>query len=410
MMRSLPLLLWLSVAWSAPSLQHACDEAEKAPTTVRVLTRQDEIIVGTLDIKELQVRTKYGSLRVPIEEIGRITFRPMLTRDEEREARAMIEELVEADGEVDENDTRAARRRLVELGSAVLEMLRDAQLEVEADSQETLTEVIQTILDETPERVLTSDVITTKRFTIHGDALIDGVGVRSAYGNLELSRAQIDRILLGNTSWRGETDRVLLIKTWADADGEYLNVRRCLESKTRLKMVEFTGSSATEFRRILKKHRLLVLPEFESGGSAPGQLAGQAASALGQFVRDGGVIISCGGTANMQFLSSGGLLACSGRANDGDATIRRRHPILRGLSGTIPKANATFPIFVQSGRKLTALATAPSGGVVVGVARIGEGAVVWCGWDFYEPKEPQQRVLSNAVRWGAGEFGDIESR
>ena len=78
---------------------------------------------------------------------------------------------------------------------------------------------------------------------------------------------------------------------------------------------------------------------------------------------------------------------------------------MRGVSGSIPYANATYPIHPQGRPKVQPLAVTAEGGVVVGIARIGKGAVIYCGWDFYNSTETHQRVLSNAVLRAAGRLG-----
>src|SRR5690606_23391825 len=78
-------------------------------------------------------------------------------------------------------------------------------------------------------------------------------------------------------------------------------------------------------------------------------------------------------------------------------SVVKKHPIVKGVSGTIPNANATIPINVHGGKMKTL--AGQDGAILVGVATIGSGVVVYCGWDYYVSEEAHQRVLGNAVDW-----------
>ncbi|MBN1420754.1 MAG: hypothetical protein JXP34_18430 [Planctomycetes bacterium] len=332
-----PLAFALALAATACRAVIAAEPADPpAPDEARILTHDGEVIIGRLALEEIPVRTEYGTLAIPIDEVGRIDVVPGAAGD---------------------------------AGAGLAE-----------------------------------DTVSAKRFTIRGRVLVDTFEIAGAYGVLRVERADIDRIYPRGGTYRPVWDKVLIVKSWTDVAGEFQNVLGILKKRTRLRFVEFSGASASDLRKALRGHGVLLVPELEQGGSAATQVAREAAPAIQRFVRDGGVIVCCGGNENARFLCEGGVLPCSGGETGGTAEPRGRHSILRGVKGTIPQADATFPISVES-RRMKTLAAAPGGKIIVGVAGLGQGAVVYCGWDFYASEEVHQKILENAVRWAAGQTG-----
>lgn len=328
----------LALAASAADPAGPEPEAEaqaEAPDAARILTREGDEILGRLTLSQISVRTEYGTLVIPIDEVSRIDFGP-------------------ATGDDDEDVS------------------------------------------------LAQDTVVAKRFTIVGRVLDEAFDIAGAYGVLRVARADVERVLPRGGAIQSAWDKVLIVKTWTDPSGEFLNVLTFLKQRTRLRFVEFSGTTAADLRKALRGHGVLLIPELEQGGSAAVQVAREAAPAIRRFVREGGVIVCCGGGENPQFLSESGVLACSGGASGGTAETRGSHPILRGVKGPIPQANATFAISAES-KRMKLLAASAEGGIIVGVARVGEGAVVYCGWDYFASEEAHQKILENAVRWAAGQ-------
>jgi hypothetical protein len=220
---------------------------------------------------------------------------------------------------------------------------------------------------------------------------------------LKVRRADLNRLSFSGASFRQEVDKVLMVKTWTDQDEEYVHTLDIIAKRARIRTAEFNGSSAQDVRRALGKYRVIVIPELEESGEETGQVAAEAGPALRKYVQEGGVIICCGGDANIQFLSQSGLVPCQGGSGDRAGTVAKKHPIVQGVSGAVPPANATFAISTTAGKKMLGLLVAQGGGIIVGVTRLGAGAVVYCGWDYYESQEPQQKILANAVRWAASQ-------
>ncbi len=401
-MNSLCSLLLVVLPAVIPSAPDGAGDATaaKEPEPVRVLTWHGDVIVGFIDVDAVRVATKYGVLTVPIAEVRSIELAARLSEEE----RAAIEDEIEALRNAEEPEARQrCRQAIVDAGSLALDVLREAAANAidgkDADElRQALGDLIETIIELEPEARTTHDTVVARRFTITGEVELDSVGMRSSYGALRLARRDVERITIGTGPGRGGSDRLLVIKTWTDVSGEYANVSEILRG-TRARLDEFESTSAPDFRRRLKRCGAVLLPEFESSNEQLSVLATECSRDLVRFVREGGVVISCGGTANLQFLSASRLLSCSGSSNSSTATVVKKHAIVRGVPSTIPYANATFPIRVQSAARMTALATAQDGGIVVGLSRLGEGAVVYCGWDYYASEEPHRRVLANAVRW-----------
>ncbi len=304
------------------------------PPSAQVFLRDGNFIRGTVSFESLRVRTAYGVLTVPSEDLLRVEFAPE-----------------------------------------------------PSDGRENLPE----------------DKVFARKFSIVGRAELDELEVSIPQGRLRVPRADLQRLVLQGGAGREPVARVLIVKTWTDPNEEFARTKDIIARRTKLKIAEFTGSSAAELKRALSKHRVLVLPEFERPSPDLEQIASQAGDALREFVHSGGVVVSCGGTANIQFLASSRLLPSQGASSGGgNATVAKRHPIVRGISAQVPEANATMAIRALSPGRVRGLLQNASGEIIVGIAAVGEGAVVYCGWDFFQSAEPHQRILANAVLWAAG--------
>lgn len=298
------------------------------PIRALVLARGNNVLEGTISLEALRVRTAYGTLTVPCEDLLRVEF----ARDPEKD-----------------------------------------------------------------------DKVSTRKFSIVGRAELEELEISLPQGRLRVPRCDLERLVLHGSQRIEAVDRILMVKTWSDPNEEFARTREIIARMTKLKIAEFTGTSAAELKRALSKHRVLVLPEFERVESSLNEVATGTANALREFVRSGGTVVSCGGSGNMQFLTASGLLRCQGgAAGQGHAVVAKRHAILRGISGPVTHANATFPIRPLSPGRVQALLKLPSGEIVVGIATLGEGAIIYCGWDYFQSAEPHQKILANAVLWAAG--------
>jgi hypothetical protein len=395
----LPTLVFVAAALIHGAAAAAAEPADAA-TPARVFTRSGEVVLGVPEVKEIEIETKYGLLKVPIADVLRLEIAQKLDPGARGRIDGHIDRLRRAE---DDDQREAARDALIQAGPLAIEVLQAAKSNSESDAaiNEALTDVIESILEEAGPPGPPADTLVTRRFTAAGEIRLGRLALHCAFGNLAFAKEDIIRVVTDASGQKEISDAILVVKTWTDPEQEFRNVRECLSRLTRMKIIEVECDSAAALKRALSRSRVLVLPEFENGSDAIDGIAGQSAALLRRFVQEGGVVICCGGDWNYRFLNASKLLSVSGTSSNVQAQIQGRHPILRGVSGAIPYANATFPIQVN-GSKMKTLAGVPGGGIVVGVAAIGEGAVVYCGWDFYESQDSHQRVIANAALWGAG--------
>jgi hypothetical protein len=352
------------------------------------------VLRGRIGLSTVTVDTRYGSLTIPVEELRRIDFSWRASPEDRDRIEPLLSDLAVPERRA------AARRILLDIGPAVLPQLTGVQDTPDEAARAVLESLGKQLRTRQGRRSVEDDVVFAKRFTVLGTVRFEGIDVESAYGELRVPRYDIDRLFFAGATPFLEVDRVLIVKTWTDVDQEFAHTRDAIARYTKLKLVEFTGTTSRELKKALRRYQVVVLPEFESGGSQAQTAAREASATLKKFVRDGGVIVSCGGQHNAGFLAASGLLNCQGASNDSAGTIRKRHAIVRGIRGGVPAVNATIPL-AGGGGKMKPIVSSQNGSVIVGLATYGQGAIVYCGWDFFESTEVHQRILANAVQWAA---------
>jgi hypothetical protein len=386
----------------APSLSKARAPAEAkgvltAERPAQIVTRRGDVLLGKPSLHHVTVRTTYGDLEIPLSEITRIEFSPTLPAAERRVLQRLLEQ---TQGGSDPHSLEAIRSESLRIGLPALAFFRTNATSPDEGVRGVIERVRQEIQDGSGQRLLEEDRITTKKFTVTGSVDVDAIDLLGAYGSLRLERADLDRLILGAggtaaCSGPRAHDQVLDgPQRGVSADARLHRIPHAAEN------LRVQRTSAGELRKALEKHRVLVIPELEREPGLAAQVAAEAAGALRKFVTEGGVVVSLGGGGNAQFLSRSGLLACSSPGGGGEGSVVRRHPIVQGVTGSIPSANATIPIQVTAGKRVTVLVSSGSGALVV-LARVGEGAVVYCGWDFFESAESHQKIVANAVKWAA---------
>ncbi|MBI4575406.1 MAG: hypothetical protein HY722_03985 [Planctomycetes bacterium] len=142
-----------------------------------------------------------------------------------------------------------------------------------------------------------------------------------------------------------------------------------------------------------------LVPEQERAEAGRLEALGRALGGpLDRFVRGGGVVVGCaewGSTSG--FLGGAGLLGFEARGAASECVVAEPgHPLVAGLGeGTVPEGDALEPIR-PGGDARTIVATA-DGSAAVALREVGEGAVVYLGWDYYAPEPVHARLLLNAV-------------
>ena len=157
---------------------------------------------GTMDIDKITVRTAYGDLVVPLSSIIDIT--PGL--DSHPSFKAEVQAMIEALGSDDFEQREKAQRDLEQLGPKIRGMLEPHRNSPDAE-RSTRIGLILTAFDEMLEdwdefeqgkiiELREGDQVKTQLFTIVGRVQPAEFAIRSAYGSLNISLDDIDRIAL----------------------------------------------------------------------------------------------------------------------------------------------------------------------------------------------------------------------
>jgi PKD repeat protein len=192
---------------------------------------------------------------------------------------------------------------------------------------------------------------------------------------------------------------------WADTGWEWPNTLSALDSAYGdYNLTETTTlDPATLADELVGKHVFLV-PEQEGATGTDLQTAGEAFSdELRSFAERGGTVIVTGEYAAWSgFLSATGLLDATYQTvySSGQAlpVLDPAHPLAQGLGATVTGVDAT------SAYSITFPGTAivvgdGSGNAVVAAQRIGAGAVVVMGFDYWSWDASAAQLLANAVRY-----------
>ncbi|MBI4604711.1 MAG: hypothetical protein HY721_22345 [Planctomycetes bacterium] len=367
------------------------------PLVVRVLTRGGELVQGKPGLASIRVRTDYGTLEVPIGDVLSVSFAPVGAPEEVEKVRRLLAELAAPD--LDDADLEDLRKDLLAVAASAPDALAREAARAAGKPAEVAASVLRDLALRVPGRAPGLDEVVTRRFTVLGRVELEEIALETAYGGLRLARSAFGSLAVGDASLRAPVSEVLILKTWTDPSHEFLRTRDAIATRTRLRLVEYEGSTAADLKKALKRFRVIVVPELEQPGNM-GEVVAEASQALVRWVKEGGVVISCGGGSNIQFLTASNILPCTG-GGGGQASIVARHPIVRGVADPIPQANATQGLRSTGNPRMKPLAVSGPEDIIVGVARSGQGAIVWCGWDYYESQDSHDQVLANAVKWAA---------
>lgn len=155
-------------------------------------------VAGRPSLEMLQIRTRYGTLRVPVSEIIQVLFARRIDPEVKEEIARAIRRMGSDDFDVRED----AMEDLRGIGPDALGQLRDATKskneEIKVRAQVLVEEFQEKSDDEDP--VVSSDIdpvegdrdqVVTRKFTIRGRVVEDEFAVRSRYGVLRLDAADI---------------------------------------------------------------------------------------------------------------------------------------------------------------------------------------------------------------------------
>jgi hypothetical protein len=179
------LLVGASVAVHSPSRAEEGEAEAARDEAARVDLVGGQSIVGRIVERELTVRTLYGTLTVPFDEVIKVRFGLELSR----ESQLRLKELVDVIGEegVDSEAGKKASEEIGGLGAAAIPHLRALRPGVEGEElRKKLDELIDELHPGEDEYVDADDQVVSERFTMKGSILADALRVESLLGVIEV--------------------------------------------------------------------------------------------------------------------------------------------------------------------------------------------------------------------------------
>lgn len=163
---------------------------------VVLTTRDGNRVLGVVRAAEFKIRTEYGELTVPAEEVMRIR----IGKNADKELTARIKELIEKLAAEDFKEREAAAKELAKLGPVVISDLRraatDDDPEVKKQAVELLSEMEKQVGSE--EQVPPDDdEIVAKKFTMLGELQVEAFEVETRYGTLRIPKKEVKVVYVG---------------------------------------------------------------------------------------------------------------------------------------------------------------------------------------------------------------------
>lgn len=156
------------------------------------------LVIGKADVGSVDVRTRYGLLSVPLDDVLQLRFVPRIPA----ELKARIEDAVGNLGNEDFDTREQATSALRKIGDPARPFLVDALRGGDEEVTSRASAILESLAEEAPEeperaegleplRGADDDEVVTKRFTIRGEVLQDRFRVTTAYGKLEVGRSDL---------------------------------------------------------------------------------------------------------------------------------------------------------------------------------------------------------------------------
>lgn len=170
------------------------------PEVIRLFLMDGSVITGKLAVKDIQVKTTFGTLTVPVANI--VNFRPGI--DSFPEFGERINGLIAALGADDFNEREAAQKELQKIGTKVRKLLEER---LKDDDNDERTRRVKKLLEEFDEMSedsddwgdsgskewIRQDTIVTTDFTIVGSIVQKKFAVASKFGQLAVNLGDIQR-------------------------------------------------------------------------------------------------------------------------------------------------------------------------------------------------------------------------
>ena len=167
------------------------------PQVVRLHLMDGSVIAGKLSVKEIELETKFGVLKVPVESLR--SFTPGL--GSHPELGKQVYNLIDKLGSADYDERETAQKELSKLGEAVRPELQKHA----ADADKERRERIKTILEELDEAreddenethrewLIPQDTVETTDFTAIGRIITPQFTISSNYGPLTIQLSDVRR-------------------------------------------------------------------------------------------------------------------------------------------------------------------------------------------------------------------------
>jgi hypothetical protein len=193
--------------------------------------------------------------------------------------------------------------------------------------------------------------------------------------------------------------RVLLFN-YAAYDSAYAHkMHRFVEREIpRAPLTDFWDGSANELKTALSDQDAVVIA-YPAGGN-PTQLRAYG-QVLDQFVRAGGTAIIAG-THEYSVLQQLGLFSVDSAYFLPDPAVHNAksgHDLMAGIAADFSLSNYGYVLSV-SDPAFASLAEV-DGQPIVGCKNLGEGRVIYIGFEYYSNEAAAQRILANALRMAA---------
>ena len=179
--------------------------AEKAPDTIKLFLMDGSMLAGKLGTSEIEVKTKYGVLKVPLSDIR--SFTPGLASHTEFNER--LQQLISDLGADGFAEREKATETLRKMGPEIRGELDKALKTAETEKQARLTKLIEEIdqakqgmgdEDASGETWQRNDSIVTPDFTIAGQIMTREFAVNSNYGALNVKLGDIKAVRRESTA------------------------------------------------------------------------------------------------------------------------------------------------------------------------------------------------------------------
>ncbi len=196
----------------------------------------------------------------------------------------------------------------------------------------------------------------------------------------------------------GSESNVLALVTYTDYSQEYLKTIQSINSYfTDYTLAESSAINSDQLNADLEGIDILLIPEQEDASSL---FFSNISDALINFVNNGGNILVCGG----QYIPTGVLFSPSTMTLANDLTVVNSDvtsPLMTGLPESFDASNATIAFDWSADPDMNTVANTSflPNITVVGEKSIGEGNVVYVGYDYYEITTTNSQIIGNAMNY-----------